>query len=100
MAWGGASAGLVSLHIGVGGAILGEQAGRKGVHGGMAAWLGEAAHREMRAAAMDVCKSGGACRALAWASSWTNMEASSLHRPPVSIPSTMSRQRRLPMSSG
>ena len=30
----------------------------------MAAWLREAAHREMRAAARDVCKSGGACRAL------------------------------------
>ena len=30
-----AEGGRVSLHIGVGGAILGEQAGRKGVHGGM-----------------------------------------------------------------
>ena len=57
----------------------------------MAAWLSEAVHREMRAAARDVCKSGGACRALAWASSFTNMEASSLHRPPVSIPSTTSQ---------
>ena len=66
----------------------------------MAAWLSEAVHREMRAAARDVCKSGGACRALAWASSLTNIDASSLHRPPVSIPSTTSRQRRLPMSSG
>ena len=66
----------------------------------MAAWLSEAVHREMRAAARDVCKSGGACRALAWASSLTNMDASSLHRPPVSIPTTTSRQRRLPMSSG
>ena len=64
----------------------------------MAAWLSEAVHREMRAAARDVCKSGGACRALAWASSLTNMDASSLHRPPVSIPSTTNRQRRLPMS--
>ena len=37
----------------------------------MAAWLSEAVHREMRAAARDVCKSGGACRAFAWASSLT-----------------------------
>ena len=37
----------------------------------MAAWLSEAVHREMRAAARDVCKSGGACCALAWASSLT-----------------------------
>ena len=44
----------------------------------MAAWLGEAVHREMRAAARDVCKSGGACRASAWASSLTNMEVSCL----------------------
>ena len=44
----------------------------------MAAWLSEAVHREMQAAARDVCKSGGACRASAWASSLTNMEISSL----------------------
>ena len=44
MAWRGASAstwlraegGLVSLHVGVVRAILGEQTGREGVHGGMA----------------------------------------------------------------
>ena len=86
-----AEGGLVCLHVGVVGAILGEQAGREGVHGGMAEHTG---HREMRAAARDVCKSGGACRALA------NTEVSSLLRPPVSIRSTTSRQRRLPMSSG
>ena len=56
----------------------------------MAAWLGEAVHREMRAAARDVCKSGGVCRALAWASSLTNMEVScllgvSLHRSPMEV---------------
>ena len=65
----------------------------------MAAWLSEAVHREMRAAGRDVCKSGGACRALAWANSLTNMEVSSVHRPPVSIPTATSRQRLLPMSS-
>ena len=48
-----AEGGLVTLHVRVVGAILSEQAGREGVHGGM------------RAAARDVCKSGGACRALA-----------------------------------
>ena len=52
----------------------------------------------MRAAARDVCKNGGACRALAWASGFTNKETSSLHWPPVSIPSTTSGQRRLPMT--
>ena len=31
-----AEEGLVSLHVGVVGAILGEQAGREGVHGGIA----------------------------------------------------------------
>ena len=40
----------------------------------MAAWLSKAVHREMKAAARDVCKSGGVCRALAWASSLTNKE--------------------------
>ena len=33
----------------------------------MAARLSIAVHREIRAAARDVCKRGGACRALAWA---------------------------------
>ena len=42
----------------------------------MATWLSKAVHQEMRAAARDVCKSGGACRVLAWANSLTNMETS------------------------
>ena len=40
----------------------------------MAAWLSKAGHEEMRAAARDVCKSDGACRALASASCLTHME--------------------------
>ena len=48
-----AEGGLVILHVRVVGAILSEQAGREGVHGGM------------RAAARDVCRSGGACLVLA-----------------------------------
>ena len=40
----------------------------------MAAWLSKAGHEEMRAAARDVCKRDGACRALASASCLTHME--------------------------
>ena len=40
----------------------------------MAAWLSKAGHEEMRAAARDVCKRDGACRALASASCLTHMK--------------------------
>ena len=56
----------------------------------MAAWLSKAVHGEVKAAARDVCKSGGVCRALAWANSLTKLDVSSLHRPPVSIRSITS----------
>ena len=65
-----------------------------------AAWVNWAVHRLMRAAATEFWRRRGACRAFACARSLTKLAASSLHLPPVSMPRTMSRHRRLRMSSG
>ena len=65
-----------------------------------AAWVNMAVQRLMRAAATECWRRCGACRALACARSVTNLAASSLHLPPVSMPRTTSRHRRLWRSSG
>ena len=65
-----------------------------------AAWVNWAVHRLMRAAATEFWWRRGACRAFACARSLTNLAASSLHLPPVSMPRAMRRHRRLRMSSG
>ena len=64
-----------------------------------AAWVNWAVHRLMRAAATECWRRRGACRAFACARSLTKLAASSLHLPPVSMPRTMRRHRRLRMSS-
>ena len=64
-----AKGGFVSLHVGMDGAILSQQAGRECLHRS-AARLGKAVQREMRVAESEACKRGGACRACAWAISF------------------------------
>ena len=64
------------------------------------AWVNWAVHRLMRAAATECWRRRGACRAFARARSLTKLAASSLHLPPVSMPRTTRRHRRLRMSSG
>ena len=54
----------------------------------------------MRAAATECWTRRGACRAFARARSLTKLAASSLHFPPVSMPKTTRRHRRLRMNSG
>ena len=54
----------------------------------------------MRADATECWRRRGACLAFACARSLTKLAASSLHLPPVSMPRTTRRQRRLRMSSG
>ena len=54
----------------------------------------------MRAAATECWRRRGACRAFACARSLTKLAASLLHLPPVSMPRTTRRHRRLRMSSG
>ena len=65
-----------------------------------AAWVNMAVQRLTRAAATECWRRCGASRALACARSVTNLAASSLHLPPVSMPRTTSRHRRLWKSSG
>ena len=94
-----AEGGLVSLHVGMVGAIVSEQAGREGVHGGMAEPNGSSGD-EGCCCCQGCLQKGGACRAFAWAKRLTNMETSCPSALPFLIPSTTSRQRRLPMNSG
>ena len=66
----------------------------------MAAVARRAVQREVQARAADRRRDGGVDDALWFARSRMKVTASSLQRPPISIPSTTSRARPAPVSSG
>ena len=66
----------------------------------MAAVARRAVQREVQARAADRRRDGGVDDILWFARSRMKVTASSLQRPPISIPSTTSRARPAPVSSG